>query len=231
MDALTGVTVDDRAVLIDETLVIADLHIGKAATSGIQLPVGGGERMVQRFEALCQRYTPEAVVIAGDLLHSFDTIPRLAEETIAGLEALTTDIGADLVVTPGNHDTLIETIWSGKLIPEYQTGKTVIAHGHVEPETQADRYVIGHDHPTLDIEGTRYPCLLVGDSVYNGADVIVLPSFNDLVRGVEVTELTASEFLSPMLTSVTELRPVVYDTAADEPLTFPAIGQLRRQST
>ncbi len=230
MDALTGVTVDDRAVLIDKTLVIADLHIGKAATSGVQLPVGGGDQMVKRLETLCQRYTPERVVIAGDLLHSFDTIPRLAEETIARLEASAAAVGADLIVTPGNHDTLIETLWSGKLLPEYQTGDTVIAHGHVEPETQADRYVIGHDHPTLAVEGTRHPCLLVGDSVYNRADVIVLPSFNDLVRGVEVTELSATEFLSPMLTSVTELRPVVYDTEAAEPLTFPAIGQLRRQS-
>lgn len=229
MNALTGVTVADRAIVVNETLVISDLHIGKAASAGVQLPVGGGEQMVERLEALCQKFTPETIVIAGDLLHSFETIPRLAEETIAGLERAAAAAGAEIVVTPGNHDTLLETLWSGQLSPEYQIGETVITHGHVAPETGADRYIIGHDHPTIAVEGARYPCILAGDAVYNDADLLVLPSFNDLVKGINVTELSASEFLSPMLTSVRELRPIVYDAASNEPLHFPSIGDLRSQ--
>lgn len=230
MDALAGVTVADRAIVIDDTLVISDLHIGKAATSGVQLPVGGGDQMAKRLETLCQAHSPETVVIAGDLLHSFDTIPRLAEETVAKIEHTAREVGANVVMTPGNHDTLLETLWSGDVSPEFSVGETVITHGHVEPETTAERYVIGHDHPTIAVEGTRYPCILAGDGVYNDADLIVLPSFNDLVRGVEVTELSAEEFLSPMLTSVRELRPIVYDPGSDESLQFPTLGELRRQA-
>ncbi len=229
MDALVGVTVADRAIIIDDTLVISDLHIGKAASSGVQLPVGGGDNMVKRLETLCHVHSPETVVIAGDLLHSFDTIPRLAEETLTRIERTAGEVGANLVVTPGNHDTLLETLWSGDLSPEFPVGETVITHGHVEPETTAERYVIGHDHPTIAVEGTRYPCILAGDGMYNDADLLVLPSFNDLVRGVEVTELSTEEFLSPMLTSVRELRPIVYDTGSGESLQFPTLGELRRQ--
>lgn len=229
MSALGGMTFRDRALLLDDVLVIADLHVGRGSTSRVTLPVGDGAEMIERLETLCDATAPEEVVIAGDLLHSFETIPRRIETTIAGLREVAQDAGAAIVVTPGNHDTMLDSVWSGRTKSEYRIGDTVVCHGHVEPETEAERYVVGHDHPTISIEGRRRPCFLVGDGVYRDSDLVMLPSFNRLVSGVEVNELSASEFLSPLVRDVDALAPVVRDEDAGETLTFPPLGEFRHR--
>lgn len=235
MDALADVTVRERAIYLDGTLVVADLHVGRGAASNLEIPVGEGTDMVERLESLCGEYDPEKVVIAGDLLHSFETVPHRVETTLTGLEDVGQEAGAEIIVTPGNHDTMLDAIWTGSTTPEYGiTGteygpETVICHGHVEPETDADRYIIGHDHPTISIEGQRLPCLLAADDVYRGADLLILPSFNALVRGVEVNDMRASDFMSPLVRDADALAPVIRDTDADETLTFPPLGEFRHR--
>ncbi len=231
MDALSGVAVRERALVLDDVLVVADLHVGRGSASNVELPVGDGNDMVDRLSSLCDEFDPETVVVAGDLLHSFESVPRGVEHTLSGLREVTEATETELVVTPGNHDTMLDTVWSGSTTPEYRVegSDTVVCHGHVEPEMQADRYVLGHDHPTVAIEGTRLPCLLVGEEVYCGSDIVVLPSFNRLVRGVEINEMGTSDFMSPLVRSVDSLAPVVHDQNAGETLTFPALGEFRHR--
>ena len=229
MEALAGLRLRDRAAMFDDTLVLADLHVGRGAASTVDLPVGEGEDMVERFEALCTRFDPAEVVVAGDLLHSFDTVPVLVEDTLAGLRAVARDAGARIVVTPGNHDTMLDAVWNGPTTPEYRVGDTVICHGHVAPEAGADRYVVGHDHPTIDIEGQRHPCYLAGNGVHDGADLVMLPAFNRLLAGVEVNAMRASEFMSPLVRDADALAPAVRDGADDETLQFPPLGEFRHQ--
>jgi metallophosphoesterase superfamily enzyme len=138
-------------------------------------------------------------------------------------------VGARVVVTPGNHDTLLDAVWSGPTEQEYRLGETVICHGHVEPEQDAQRYIIGHDHPTIEIEGKRRPCLLAGEGLYNGADLVVLPSFNKLVRGVRINEMSAGEFMSPLVTDADALAPTIRDSEAEQTLEFPPLGEFRHR--
>lgn len=231
MDALSEVAVRERAILLDDVLVVADLHIGRGSASNVELPVGDGADMVERLESLCLEFDPETVVVAGDLLHSFKTVPRQVETTVAGLRDVVLESGATMAVTPGNHDTMLDAVWSGPTTPEYEIegSETVICHGHVEPETDANRYIVGHDHPTITIEGQRKVCHLVGDGVYRGADVLMLPSFNRLVRGVEVNEMRSADFMSPLVHDADALAPVLRDTDADETLTFPPLGEFRHR--
>ena len=229
MRALDGLRFHDRALLLENVLVIADLHVGRGSTSPVTLPVGDGSEMIERLERLCDATAPEVVVIAGDLLHSFETTPRGIATTIAGLREVVQAAGAELIVTPGNHDTMLDSVWSGRTESAYRVGDTVVCHGHVDPEVDAQRYVIGHDHPTISIEGRRRPCFLVGDGVYRGSDVVMLPSFNRLVSGVEVNELTAADFLSPLVRDVDAFAPVVRDEDAGETLTFPPLGEFRHR--
>jgi len=229
MDALAELQLRDRAAMLGDVLVLADLHVGCGAASNVELPVGEGEEMVERFEALCERFEPGEVVIAGDLLHSFDTVPVMVEETLAGLRAAARDVGARVVVTPGNHDTMLDAVWNGPTEHEYRVGDTVICHGHVDPAADADRYVVGHDHPTITIEGQRHPCYLAGDGVYNGADLLVLPAFNRLLAGVEVNGMSAAEFMSPLVRDADALAPLVRDEDADETLQFPPLGEFRHR--
>lgn len=229
MEAMVDLTVRDRALLVDDVLVIADLHVGRSSAAGVELPVGDGSDMVERVETLCARFDPETVVVAGDLLHSFDTVPRLVDETVTGLKQATDKIGADIVVTPGNHDTMLDAVWAGSTRQEFHVGKTVICHGHVTPEADAQRYIVGHDHPTITIEGQRRPCFLAGEGVYRGSDLIMLPSFNRLVRGVEINEMSAADFMSPLVTDADALAPIVRDESADETFTFPLLGEFRHR--
>ncbi|MXR52490.1 metallophosphoesterase [Halovenus sp. WSH3] len=229
MGALSGVTVHDLAISVGDTLVVADLHVGRGAASNVELPVGEGEEMVERFESLCADLDPEEVVVAGDLLHSFETVPGPVRDTLSGLRRAARDVGARIVVTPGNHDTLLDAVWSGPVEEEYRLGDTVVCHGHVEPEAEADRYIVGHDHPTIDIEGRRRACVLAGEEIYRGADLVMLPSFNKLVRGVRINDMSAADFMSPLVTDADALAPVVRDADAGETLTFPTLGAFRHR--
>jgi len=229
MDALADLQLRDRAAMLGDVLVLADLHVGRGAASNVELPVGEGEEMVERFDALCGRFEPDEVVVAGDLLHSFDTVPVMVEETFAGLRAAARDVGARIVVTPGNHDTMLDAVWNGPTTPEYRVGDTVVCHGHVDPAEDADRYVVGHDHPTISIEGQRHPCYLAGDGVDDGADLVMLPAFNRLLAGVEVNGMSAAEFMSPLVRDADALAPLVRDEDADETLRFPPLGEFRHR--
>lgn len=220
-------TFADRALLLDDVLVIADLHLGKDAASAVEWPLGEGEDLVEHFEALCERFKPAEVVIAGDLLHSFETVPRGVENTLARIRSVGERLDGPVTVTPGNHDTMLEVIWDGPTTPEYRIGDTVVCHGHVEPASEADRYVIGHEHPTIEIEGQRHACHLVGDGVYEGADLIVLPAFNRLLKGVAINRLSAAEYMSPMIRDADALAPVIAHEGTDDPLRFPPMGTLR----
>ncbi|MFO7925626.1 MAG: metallophosphoesterase [Halobacteriota archaeon] len=227
----------DRAAYLPATgtLVCADLHIGRDATSDVEFRVGEHEDLTARFGALLERYEPKVVVVAGDLLHSFDRIPTGAAATVRALVGLATDANLRLVVTPGNHDTMLEELWDGPIEAEHLVEgsadadeSVVITHGHVEPETDAEWYVVGHDHPTIEIEGVRRPCYLYGPDQYHGAGVLMLPSFSRLPAGIRVNGLSASEFQSPLVTDVGSLRPIVHDEGNHTTHEFPPLRRLRR---
>ncbi|WP_255150468.1 metallophosphoesterase [Halorarius halobius] len=223
-------TLRDRAVYLPdaETLVCSDLHLGKDAASNVELPLGEHDDITDRFDALVARFAPATVVVAGDLLHSFSSLPRGVLESVRSLEQSAEAAGARLVVTPGNHDTMLGQVWKGATVEEHRAGDWVVTHGHEPPESDAAGYVVGHDHPTIAIEGRRRPCYLWGDDAYRGADVLVLPSFTKLAAGVEVNDLTAGEFQTPLVRDADLFRPVVWDDDAAEPLAFPPLGEFRR---
>ncbi|WP_226012784.1 metallophosphoesterase [Halomicrobium salinisoli] len=220
-------TYRDRAVVLGDTLVLSDLHVGKGA-SNLELPVGGATDVVERFEALAERYEPEAVVFGGDLLHSFSTVPRSVRRTVDALAEACREAGARAVVTPGNHDTMLDAAWDGPTEREHRVGDAVVLHGHEPPEAEADLYVVGHDHPTVEIEGQRRACYLYAEDAYEGADVLMLPAFNRLLAGVDVGGMSAADFQSPLVTDADQFRPIVYDEGSEEPLEFPPLGEFRR---
>ena len=229
MDVLADCTLDDRALVFDETLVFADCHVGRGESSALELPVGDGSDMIERVQRLVATHAPAEVVVAGDLLHSFQMVPRSVERVVADIAAVARDAGARVVVTPGNHDAMLDSVWSGPTEREHRVGDTVVCHGHEPPDVDAGRYVVGHDHPTITIEGQRRPCYLVGEGVYRGADVVMLPAFNRLLRGVEVNDMRTGDFMSPLVADADAFAPVVLDEAAGETLTFPPLGEFRHR--
>ncbi|AFZ72139.1 metallophosphoesterase [Natronobacterium gregoryi] len=209
-------------------LVVADIHLGRAVASSVDAPIDDGKDVRDRLAGLLECTDAATVVVAGDLLHSFDRVPRGVERDLEALASTVDERGADLVVTPGNHDTMLEDVFDGSTADEYRLDdETVVCHGHEPPETDADRYVVGHDHPALSVDGRKLPCVLYGPDVYNGADVLVLPAFTRLAGGATVNGMTARNFQSPFVTDADAFYPAVQDGEVGETLWFPPLGECR----
>lgn len=227
--AVADLALRDRAVRLGDALVLADLHLGQGATGGIDFPIGNGARTVERIGELLAWADPAQLVIAGDLLHSFSAVPHTVTDALESIREAAADHGAELVALAGNHDAMLASVWEGPIRETHRLGDTVVCHGHEAPGVGADRYLIGHEHPVLAVAGRRRPCYLAGEGVYWGADVVVLPAFSRLLRGVEVGGLGAGEFMSPLVGDADAFAPVVWDDDAGEPLPFPRLGRFRER--
>jgi putative SbcD/Mre11-related phosphoesterase len=247
---MTGIAFGERAAYLGrhDALVVADLHVGRGEASAVSLPLGEREDLVERLVGLLARFAPEILVVAGDVVHTFD---RVSDRSLGTLDALrdaceSDDVAFELVA--GNHDTALASAWDGPVREEYaldatdtdpDAPRTLVCHGHEAPSTTADRYVIGHVHPTIEIEGDRRPCFLRGEGTYRGADLLMLPAFTRLAPGVAVNDRRTEAFDSPLVADADRLAPVVVDPGtvgagdaggggdAGEPLRFPPLGKFR----
>lgn len=224
----------DRAVFFPgaATLAVADLHVGRAATSDVDVPLGERADLTDRLSALVDRFDPQTVVVAGDVLHEFGRVSHRAAETLDLLDQTCRDGGAEFVLVAGNHDRVLETAWDGDVHDSYRVDdagrEILVCHGHEEPDSEGDCYVVGHDHPAITIEGQKRPCFLVGAGVYRGSDLLVLPAFSRVAAGVTINGMGAEDFQSPLVSDVDALRPIVWDQGREEALTFPPLGRFRR---
>ncbi|WP_439025832.1 metallophosphoesterase [Haloarchaeobius sp. DT45] len=231
--AATDLRFADRAVYLPDAdaLVCADLHLGKAHASSVDFPLNEGPDMADRLAALLDTFDPDTVVFAGDVLHSFTTVPVPARKALDQLvDVVAAD--AELVLVRGNHDTQLDRVTDLSVHDSCRLADgTVVCHGHEEPggiEDPVDRYVVGHDHPTIDVEGRTYPCFLYGPDAYRGSDVLVLPSFTTLAAGMTVNRMRGSDFQTPFVSHPDRFQPVVRDEAGGETLRFPPLGEFRR---
>ncbi len=171
----------ERAALIprSRTLLIADLHIGKATTFralGVPVPRGTTSESLAALSSLVAGTSARRVVFLGDFLHS---AKAHAPATIAAVAAWRrAHASLDLVLVRGNHDARagdppaalgIEVVDE----PRREDGLALCHH----PRAVPGAYVIaGHLHPCVGVTGRtwerlRLPCFWFGDSVG------VLPAF------------------------------------------------------
>ncbi len=168
------------AFVVDSaTLLVADVHVGKAASFrglGVPVPPGTTAQTLDRLSGALQVTAARRLVVLGDFLHSarsrgVDTLMALARwrEAHAGLS---------ITLLRGNHDqragdpppSLGIEVCDGPLA----CGPWLLAH---EPQPQQGAYVLaGHVHPGVVLGGrgfdrVRLPCF------HFGARVGVLPAF------------------------------------------------------
>jgi len=235
----------DRSVYLPDAdaLVCADLHVGRDRSSNVELPLGESDDLLDRIDDLLETFEPSEFVVAGDVLHSFDRVPRGVATTFGRIADAVADAGAEFAVATGNHDTMLDSVIgsdaddrvAGELADaatvedEYRLSgiDAVVLHGHERPDADADLYVCGHDHPAIRIEGKRHPCYLFGEGVRGGADVLMLPAFNRLAPGTLVNRARSDGFQSPLLDRSGSFRPVVRDDDAAETFWFPPLDELR----
>jgi uncharacterized protein len=161
------------------TLLVADVHIGKAQTFrtlGVPVPTGTTGDTLDRLEALMQWWRPRRVVFLGDLLHSAHARhPRTLQALAQWRER---QAGVELVLVRGNHDSRAgdpPAALDVHCVDEpFELAPGVALSHHPEPRDGV--YVLaGHLHPCTHVgrgfERLRLPCF------HFGARVGVLPAF------------------------------------------------------
>ena len=95
-----------RALFLPQTkeLLISDIHLGKAEyfqQNGIPLTNNSDEYNFARIKKIVKKYTPDKLIILGDLFHSKYSIDKNLQKKVEDLpELLNTNV--ELVL--GNHD-------------------------------------------------------------------------------------------------------------------------------
>ncbi len=162
------------------TLLVADLHLGKAETfqaHGIPLPSDGDAATLNALLALAHRWQPQQVVVLGDLIHSR---LGLTAELRAKLEVLPELLGCPLRLIGGNHD---HGSWIAGLPQEASQALGPWWLSHLpEPQT-GFLNLCGHLHPVAVVgrgaDRLRLPCF----SYCQRQERLALPAFGRLTGG------------------------------------------------
>ena len=162
------------------TLLVADVHIGKAVTFralGVPVPRGTTSETLAALGALVERWQAQRVVFLGDFLHSAQSH---APATLGALARWRTrHAGLALTLVRGNHDD-----GAGdppdrldiEVVDEPLTVAGLALCHHPRPQAGAAYTLAGHLHPCVSLYGRandrlRLPCF------HFGAEVGVLPAF------------------------------------------------------
>jgi DNA ligase-associated metallophosphoesterase len=207
------------------TLVVADLHWGKASTfraAAIPIPIGTTSDDLARLDSALQRTSARRMVVLGDLFHA--RVGRVASHTLAELRRWRSLAGNfEILLVRGNHDRhsadppndlRINCVNAPAFVPPF-----VFRH---EPGDAEGAYSLaGHVHPGITLVGRglqreTLPCFVIG----KGAAVI--PAFGSFTgmgpvqpgpddRVFVVAEDEVLEVAGPV-----DLGPTAYPTALHE---------------
>ena len=176
------------------TLLVADAHIGKAATfraRGIFVPRGTTTDALTRLDEALARTDSTRLIFLGDLLHSREG--RSAETLRIVGEWRATRASLDVVLVRGNHDRSAGD-------PPESLGIACVDAPLIEPPfaflhhptlIEGQYTLAGHVHPAVRLSGpgrqyARLPCFWMRNG---GA---VLPAFGDFT-GAGVIEATEED--------------------------------------
>jgi DNA ligase-associated metallophosphoesterase len=207
------------------TLVVADLHWGKASTfraAGIPIPIGTTSDDLARLDSALTRTGARRMVVLGDLFHA--KAGRIASHTLAELRRWRSLAGTfEILLVRGNHDRhagdppndlQINCVNAPAFVPPF-----IFRHEPVDVEGAYG--LAGHVHPGLTLVGRglqreTLPCFLVGP---RGAIIPAFGSFTGLGAVQPGPEdrafvIAADEVLE--VSAPVDLSPTAYPTALHE---------------
>jgi uncharacterized protein len=177
------------------TLLVADLHLGKAATfrsRGIPVPEGSAQKDLARLATLVAATAAKRLLVLGDLFHARSgcTDDVFAEFTATRARFPDTEV----VLVAGNHDRSVGTLPVGlgidSVLRSHDEPPFHFVHepGTPLPEPNRDEpfTVAGHLHPTIAVRSPG------GDSLADRCFVatpglLVLPAFGSFTGGHRMT--------------------------------------------
>ncbi|GGJ79492.1 ligase-associated DNA damage response endonuclease PdeM [Pseudomonas matsuisoli] len=186
----TLILLADKAIYwpAQRALLIADVHIGKAAAYrrlGQPVPHGTTADNFARIDALLRGHTCERLIVLGDFLHAPESHSIATLDAIGEWRFQHADL--DVVLIRGNHDR-----WAGDppaslcihtVAEPLLLGPLALQH---EPDAHATHAVIaGHLHPMFRLRGRgreqlRLPCFHIDRKV------CLMPAFGLFTGGMNI---------------------------------------------
>lgn len=166
------------------TLLVADLHWGKAETfqsHGIPVPGGGLADDLARLERALARTGATRLLVLGDLVHG-----ALAASVIEAIASWRARCPVPTMLVRGNHDRHVPVLPLSWDIADHRgvLHEDGYAFTHAPAPVSGAYTWAGHVHPMAWLRGRgdalRLPCFHVGP------EVGVLPAFGGFTGGVAV---------------------------------------------
>lgn len=240
MRLLKGFEAVDLALLTQDCLIIADIHIGFEEAlnkQGVLMPRQHFPDLMKRMEAILEKVKDRKlkhIIIAGDLKHEFGTISDQEWRHVLKFLDFLSRHCERVILIRGNHDTILGPIAEKRDIEVHDHftldgGKILITHGDKLPDEtllkEAKTIIIGHEHPSVALrQGARverYKAFFLGS--YKRKRLIVLPSLNLMTEGAN---LMGENTLSPFLKQDIEGFKVFI--VEDEIYPFGTLGDIKR---
>ena len=169
-----------------KSLILSDLHIGKAAhfqKSGIPIPSSILTKDLDRLAQLIDHFKAKQLIIVGDLFHaSYNKDLNEFKRWLLNFENL------KIILIKGNHDRLKQTIYDDFNIEVHQPSLKIddlqFVHDFTAPRNNFFT-ISGHTHPGVLIKGKgrqriKIPCFQVTENQ------LILPAFS-LFTGLNTT--------------------------------------------
>lgn len=183
-----------RALLdtASRSLMVADLHLGKAATfraHGLAVPSGTTERTLARLDALLAETAARSLFLLGDLLHAPEALRPSITKALADWRARHARV--EVILVRGNHDARAGELPAGcgidTVAPGHRLGELRLLHeppGDGHPGREGAFALSGHLHPVCVLgnraDRLRLPCFRVR------RHDAVLPAFGEFTGGWQV---------------------------------------------
>jgi DNA ligase-associated metallophosphoesterase len=168
----------------ERTLVVADIHFGKAASfraHGVPVPRGTTTQNLDALDELIEMYEPERIVFLGDFLHARAAHALATQAALLAWRQRRPRL--QLTLVRGNHDLRAGDPAARlgiELVDEpFLVGPFAFCH---HPGLDTPGYALaGHVHPAFLLasrfDALRLPCFVVGPRR------MVLPSFGAFTGG------------------------------------------------
>lgn len=180
------------------TLLVADLHLGKASTfrkTGIPIPEGSAQKDLDRLECLISDHAIRRLIILGDLFHSQSGLSDRVQEEFQNTRSRCRS--TEVILVRGNHDPSIANLTNAfgidSIVSKLREPPFFFIHhaDHTHPRNHGTMLTVaGHIHPTISISspsGDRFTerCFVLEN------DTLVLPAFGSFTGGHQINVRTA----------------------------------------
>lgn len=160
----------------EQALVIADLHLGKAAhfrKNGIAIPTQVSDTDLNRLAELLSHYQPKKLITVGDFVHAQSSL-----ETASFHQLRNRFPEIEFFLIKGNHDQLSDECFKSLGIDIVCNSMQIENLFFLHEAKNTDKPTIaGHIHPGVFIQlptkkNVKLPCFVVEDKI------LILPAFS-----------------------------------------------------